>query len=147
MCTTIDGKILGDRWGKLPGVKNSATLFETTAASFGIGARLVGTTTMRGFAGRRVKLPRAKKPVVHRDHIADKNAKRLAIGVDAKDVLRFQENEVDGDHFVLLVTDRVGDDYLAHLQSAGVSYVRRVSHLSPGPPHHGASAKHLVPII
>ena len=32
MCTTIDGKILGDRWGKLPGRKDSATLFETTAA-------------------------------------------------------------------------------------------------------------------
>ena len=123
MCTTIDGKILGDRWGKLPGRKDSATLFESTAASFGIGAWLVGTTTMKEFAGRNVKLPRAMKPFVHRDHIADKNAKRLAIGVDAKGVLRFQENEVDGDHVVLLVTERVGDDYLAHLQSAGVSYL------------------------
>ena len=123
MCTTIDGKILGDRWGKLPGGKDSATLFETTAASFGIGAWLVGTTTMKEFAGRNVKLPTARQPVVRRDHIADKNAKRLAIGVDAKGVLRFQENEVDGDHVVLLVTERVGDDYLAHLQSAGVSYL------------------------
>ena len=123
MCTTIDGKILGDRWGKLPGCKDSATLFETTAASFGIGAWLVGTTTMKEFAGRNVKLPPARKPVVRRDHIADKNARRLAIGVDAKGVLRFQENEVDGDHVVLLVTDRVGDDYLAHLQAAGVSYL------------------------
>jgi 5-amino-6-(5-phosphoribosylamino)uracil reductase len=70
-----------------------------------------------------VRLPRAKRPVVRRDHIADKNAKRLAVGVDAKGVLRFQENEVDGDHVVLLVTDRVGDDYLTHLQSAGVSYL------------------------
>jgi riboflavin biosynthesis pyrimidine reductase len=70
-----------------------------------------------------VKLPRAKKSVVRRDHIADKDAKRLAIGVDAKGVLRFQKNEVDGDHVVLLVTDLVGDDYLAHLQSAGVSYL------------------------
>src|SRR5262245_2612743 len=32
MCTTIDGKILGDRWGKLPSHEDSATLFETTAA-------------------------------------------------------------------------------------------------------------------
>jgi riboflavin biosynthesis pyrimidine reductase len=123
MCTTIDGKILGNRWGKLPGLKDGGALFETTAASFGIGAWLVGTTTMKEFAGRNVKLPRARKPVVHRDHIADKNTKRLAIGADAKGVLRFQESEVDGDHVVLLVTDLVGDDYLAHLQSAGVSYL------------------------
>ena len=30
---------------------------------------------------------------------------------------------MDGDHVVLLVTERVGDDYLAHLQSAGVSHL------------------------
>jgi 2,5-diamino-6-(ribosylamino)-4(3H)-pyrimidinone 5'-phosphate reductase len=123
MCTSIDGKILGDRWGKLPGGKDSATLFETTAASFGIGAWLVGTTTMDEFDGSKVRLPRSKNRVFRRDYIADKKAKSLAIGADAKGVLRFQESQIDGDHVVLLVTDRVSDDYLAHLQSAGVSYV------------------------
>ena len=123
MCTTVDGKILGDRWGKLPGHKNSADLFETTAASFGIGAWLVGTTTMDEFDGRKTRLPRAPKTFVRGDYIANKKAKRLAIGADAKGILRFQTDEVEGDHVVLLVTDRVGDDYLAHLQSAGVSYL------------------------
>ena len=123
MCTTIDGRILGNRWGKLPGHKNSAALFETTAASFGIGAWLVGTTTMKEFAGRNVKLQHTRKPVPHRDHVANHKTKRLAIGVDAKGVLRFQENEVQGDHVVLLITERVSNDYLAHLQSAGVSYL------------------------
>ncbi len=123
MCTSIDGKILGQRWGKLPGGRDSAELFETTAASFGIGAWLVGTTTMKEFAGRNVKLPRARQPVARRDFIANKRAKRLAIGADVKGVLRWQENEVDGDHVVLLVTNRVTDDYLAHLQAAGVSYL------------------------
>jgi 2,5-diamino-6-(ribosylamino)-4(3H)-pyrimidinone 5'-phosphate reductase len=124
MCTTVDGKILGDRWEKIPGYKRgSSDLFETTAASFGIGAWLVGTTTMEEFDGRKTKLPRAPKGFVRRDHIANKNAKRLAIGADAKGVLRFQENEVDGDHVVLLVTDLVSNDYLAHLQAAGASYL------------------------
>jgi 2,5-diamino-6-(ribosylamino)-4(3H)-pyrimidinone 5'-phosphate reductase len=80
MCTSVDGKIIGDRRGKLPGYKHESDLFETTAASFGI-------------------------------------------GTDAKGVLRFQQNEVGGDHVVLLVTDRVSNDYLAHLQTAGVSYL------------------------
>jgi hypothetical protein len=47
MCTTIDGKILGNRWGSIAGHPGSAHLFETTAASFGIGAWIVGTTTMK----------------------------------------------------------------------------------------------------
>lgn len=123
MCTTVDGKILGHRWGKLPGYKHESDLFERTAASFGIGAWLVGTTTMDEFDGRKTKLPRASKNFRHQDHIANPRAKRLAIGADAKGVLRFQENEVDGDHVVVLVTERVSNDYLAHLQSAGVSWL------------------------
>jgi len=123
MCTTVDGKILGRRWGKLHGYKHESDLFETTAASFGIGAWLVGTSTMDEFDGQKTKLPRARHSVFRHDFVANKNAKRLAIGADAKGVLRFRENEVGGDHVVLLVTDRVGKDYLAHLQVAGVSYL------------------------
>jgi 2,5-diamino-6-(ribosylamino)-4(3H)-pyrimidinone 5'-phosphate reductase len=123
MCTSIDGKILGERWGTLPGYKHQSDLFEITAASFGIGAWLVGTTTMDEFDGPKTELPRTQTTIPKRDYIANPNAKRLAIGADAKGVLRFQENEVDGDHVVLLVTERAGNDYLAHLQSARVSYL------------------------
>jgi riboflavin biosynthesis pyrimidine reductase len=121
MCTSLDGKIIGQRWGKLPGYKHESDLFENTAASFGIGAWLVGTTTMEEFDGRKTPLPRAPRSSPRRDHIATKKAKSFAIGTDAKGVLRFQDNEVGGDHVVLLVTDRVSNDYLAHLQAAGVS--------------------------
>ncbi len=123
MCTTVDGKIIGSRWGKLHGYKHESDLFETTAASFGIGAWLVGTTTMDEFDGRKTKLPRAGNPVSRRDHVVNRNAKRLAIGADAKGVLRFRENEIEGDHIVLLLTDRVSNNYLAHLHAAGVSYL------------------------
>jgi len=47
MCTTIDGKILADRWRELPGGKAAGNLFESTAATFGIGAWLVGTRSAR----------------------------------------------------------------------------------------------------
>ena len=123
MCNTIDGRILGERWPKLPGGQDSAELFESTADSFGIGAWIVGTNTMREFAGRNVKLKRARRPVERADHVADRRARRFAIGADAKGVLRFQKPDVDGDHVVLLVSSRVSDDYLSHLQDAGVSYL------------------------
>src|SRR5215472_4609102 len=123
MCTSVDGRILGHRWGKLPGYKHESDLFETAAASFGIGAWLVGTTTMDEFDAHKFRLPAAPKSFVRKDHIAKENAKRLAIGADANGVLRFKNNEVGGDHVVLLVTDRVGNDYLAQLQAAGVSYL------------------------
>ncbi|HVW69506.1 MAG TPA: dihydrofolate reductase family protein [Steroidobacteraceae bacterium] len=120
MCTTIDGKILGERW---PKTLNSLELFETTAATFGIHSWVVGTTTMREFADRRVQLRPAAAPVERKDFIADPEAKRFAIGTDAKGVLRYKRSTVNGDHVVLLVSDLVSDDYLAHLRNAGVSYL------------------------
>lgn len=123
MCTSVDGRILGERWGRLPRVGDSGKLFETTAASFGIGAWLVGNTTMKEFAGPPMRLPPASGRVDRRDHVADPSARRFAIGADAKGVLRFQEPEVNGDHIVVLVTDEVSDAYLAHLRAAGVSYL------------------------
>jgi len=104
MCTSLDGKIIGHRWGRLPGYKHESELFETTAASFGIGAWMVGTTTMDEFDGPKMKLPRAETRIPRQDFIGNKSAKSLGIGADAKGVLRFQKNEVGGDHVVLLVT-------------------------------------------
>jgi riboflavin biosynthesis pyrimidine reductase len=123
MVTTIDGKILGNRWGNIPGQSSSANLFEDTAERMNIPYWLVGTTTMKEFQGRAMKLPRAKTKIQRADHVARPNAKSLAIGADAKGVLRFQKGVTEGDHVVLLVTDQVSNDYLAHLQRAGVSYL------------------------
>ena len=123
MCTTIDGRILSKRWPRRPGGREPGELFESTADSFRIGAWLVGTTTMREFAGRSVRLKKARRRIERRDHIADPRARRFAIGADAKGVLRFQRPDVEGDHVVLLVSSRVSDDVLAHLQDAGVSYL------------------------
>jgi len=70
------GRILSDRWPRLPGGKDAGELFESTADSFGIGAWLVGTTTMREFAGRDVRLKKARRRVKRTDHIADRRARR-----------------------------------------------------------------------
>ena len=123
MVTTLDGKILTKRWGKIPGPKGGASLFETTAETFNVPAWIVGNTTMKEFAGDDQKLPPAPRDFSRVDHIARPKAKRLAIGADAKAVLRFQDGETDGDHLVVLVTERAGNAYLAHLQAAGVSYI------------------------
>lgn len=123
MVTSVDGKILGDRWGKLPGGTTTSELFESTAESFGIPSWLVGTITMREFMGKDAPLERTRERIPREDHLAQPKTKRFAIGADAKGVLRFQSGYVDEEHVVLLVTERVSNAYLAHLQKAGVSYL------------------------
>ena len=122
MCTTIDGKILTERWGRLPHGQSGAELFEGTAKRFGVPAWLIGTTTMREFASRRATLGTARGSIDRVDYMADPKAKRFGIAADAKGVLRFERGDVAGDHVVLLITHRVSDAFLAHLQRAGVSY-------------------------
>jgi riboflavin biosynthesis pyrimidine reductase len=123
MCTTIDGKILVDRWGRLPGGQSGGDLFEKTAASVGVHSWLVGTRTMSEFASKRLRLKRASHAVPAGDHIASAGVKRFAVGADAHGVLRFAVNAIEGDHVVLLVTRQVSNDYLAHLRAANVSYL------------------------
>ena len=123
MVTSVDGKILGERWGRLPRVGDSGKLFETSAARFGVAAWLVGNTTMKEFTGAPTRLPAAAGRVERKDYVADGRARRFAIGADAKGVLRFDRPEVNGDHFVMLVSEKVSDAYLMHLRAVGVSYL------------------------
>jgi riboflavin biosynthesis pyrimidine reductase len=123
MCTTIDGRILTQRWGRLPSGESGASLFERTADRFGVPAWLVGTTTMREFASPRTPLGTASRQVERSDRLADPHARRFAIGADARGVLRFKRGAVGGDHVVLLITQRASNAYLSHLQRAGVSYL------------------------
>lgn len=123
MCTTIDGRILTRRWGKLPGPKSASDLYETSAASFGVRAWIVGTTTMREFSGKDTKLKKPHGVIDDGDFVANEEANWFAIGIDAKAKLRFQKGDVDGDHVVIVTTEKAGRKYRAHLQAAGVSYV------------------------
>jgi 5-amino-6-(5-phosphoribosylamino)uracil reductase len=102
---------------------DSGSLFERTAASFAVPAWLVGTRTMQEFAARTAPLPAADGSAARTDHLAAPHARSFAIGADAHGVLRFRRADVQGDHVVLLVTQRVSDNYLAHLRTAGVSYL------------------------
>jgi 2,5-diamino-6-(ribosylamino)-4(3H)-pyrimidinone 5'-phosphate reductase len=123
MCTTIDGRILGSRWGEFPGQKRGENLFEKTHDLFKPRAWFVGTTTMKEFADKPARHPAANGRMDRKDHIANANAKKLAIGVDARGVLTYKSSETHGDHVVLIITQQVTNAYLAHLQAAGVSYL------------------------
>jgi 2,5-diamino-6-(ribosylamino)-4(3H)-pyrimidinone 5'-phosphate reductase len=125
MVTTIDGRIMGDRWGRVAGGDGSAKIFETTHDTFGVNAWLVGTTTMREFAGRPIKITPTKAKVPREDFIATQNPKGgYAIGADRKGVLPWNVSHLpDGEHAVSLLTERASNGYLAHLRAVGVSYL------------------------
>jgi hypothetical protein len=100
MVTTIDGRIMGGRWGKVAGQKGSANIFETTAATYRIPSWLVGTTTMKEFAGRPIKIRKTKDKIVREDHVVTRDAMGYAIGADRKGVLPWSTGRAQHSAFV-----------------------------------------------
>ena len=58
-----------------------------------------------------------------RDFIAEARAQSYAIAIDPSGKLTWRSNTIDDAHVITVLGERVSDDYLAFLQSRGVSYL------------------------
>jgi 2,5-diamino-6-(ribosylamino)-4(3H)-pyrimidinone 5'-phosphate reductase len=123
MFATIDGKILTRRWEHLPVSQSVGGLYDSTAGEYDVGAWLVGTKTMREFFTSGKAFSKSKTSVPAGDFIANAEAETLAIATDANGSIRFDDNEVGGDHIVILICDKTSDAYRAHLRETGISYL------------------------
>jgi riboflavin biosynthesis pyrimidine reductase len=64
----------------------------------------------------------AKAPIPRTAWFAKRDAKQYAISIDPHGKVAWKSNEALGSHVVEVLTEGVADDYLAYLQSIGVSY-------------------------
>jgi riboflavin biosynthesis pyrimidine reductase len=121
MTPSIDGKIVPWNW---PSLRIASAEYERTAATLGADAWIIGRVSMEPYAGKS-KVPRRtlKRRIPRRDFIAQPDAKSYAIAIDPSGKLTWRSNAIDGEHVITVLSQRVPDDYLAFLQSRGVSYV------------------------
>jgi 2,5-diamino-6-(ribosylamino)-4(3H)-pyrimidinone 5'-phosphate reductase len=134
MMTSVDGRIVVDRW---PPLGDGRAEYERTAATYDANAWMCGRITMEPFAGglrdtdelEREGAARNTPCEARGDFIASGGKReadmpvRYAIAIDPSGRLLWKTNEIDGDHVVTVLTDRVSDDYLAQLRDRGVSYL------------------------
>jgi riboflavin biosynthesis pyrimidine reductase len=125
MMTSLDGKILSDKWGSSAKVKKLVKSFETIHEELGYKAWIVGRTTMEkdftDYAEPIIK--RGKNDIDRKDFVAEHHSESFAIAIDAHAKLGWKESKMQGDHVVTILTEDVADGYLAHLQEIGVSYL------------------------
>jgi riboflavin biosynthesis pyrimidine reductase len=125
MMTSVDGKILGEKWGDSPKVKVLRDKFEQAHEKLGIGAWIVGRTTMEkdftDFAPPVLK--KGHQEVDRSDFVAEHEGDSFAIAIDAGAKLGWNEPAMEGDHVITILTEGVPDAYLAHLKDIGVSYI------------------------
>jgi riboflavin biosynthesis pyrimidine reductase len=125
MMTSVDGKILSDKWGTSAKVKTLIKNFESAHDALGHKAWIVGRTTMeKDFTN--FEKPIVKKGTQHidrTDFIAEREVESFAIAIDAHGKLGWKESTMQGDHVITILTEGVANGYLAHLREIGVSYI------------------------
>lgn len=125
MMSTINGRIITENWGDKQTKKKYTSLYEKCHNSFDSDGWMCGRVTLeKDFTdGKKPILSKKKEPVARKPFIGDKEAKSFAIAIDAKGKLGWEENNVDGDHIIEVLTEEVKDSYLHYLQSKNISYL------------------------
>jgi len=120
MLPSIDGRIVIRDWK----LNNATREYERTAATFDADAWIIGRISMEPYAGKaRVPARRTRQRIAREDFIAGHDASSYAIAIDPSGKLRWRASDIDGEHVITILTESVSDDYLAFLQSKGVSYL------------------------
>ena len=124
MATSLDGRIVVDGWPSAAEVRRE---YERVHASYDADGWMCGRITMEPFAGAvRSDAEVAREyagEATRDDFIAEHQAKSFAFAIDPGGRLAWQSSDIDGDHVVAILSERVSDEYLAMLRDRGVSYL------------------------
>jgi riboflavin biosynthesis pyrimidine reductase len=124
MLASVDGRIVTAGWPLSPEGRRH---YEQVHASYDPDGWICGRVTMEPFA-KRVR----SEAEVAREHpggppredfLAPGAYESFAFAIDPGGRLAWESNDIDGDHVVAILSERVSDDYLAFLRERGVSYL------------------------
>lgn len=128
MISSVDGRLLPDRWNR-PGARaDISEVYEKAASSFSADGWIVGRATMAEYAacvhqGEPAALRGGSEPAPE-PFAGDRGGRPLAVFVDPKGRLLSDEATLPtGEHLVAVLSPHVAESHLAKLRSAGVSYV------------------------
>jgi 2,5-diamino-6-(ribosylamino)-4(3H)-pyrimidinone 5'-phosphate reductase len=118
---SLDGRIASSRWQLSPEGRSE---YEATAATHQSNAWMCGRITMAAFANGKSAALNSDAPAISKtDYIASHPQTSFAIALDQAGKLYWARNEIGGDHLITVLTEKVSNDYLAHLRTAGISYL------------------------
>jgi 2,5-diamino-6-(ribosylamino)-4(3H)-pyrimidinone 5'-phosphate reductase len=126
MSVSTDGRIVVDGWPD-PVVAAVHREYEQVHASYEPDGWLCGRVTMEPFAGGvRPEVEVAREHAggpAREDFVAPGDFDSFAFALDPSGRLAWETADIDGDHVVAILSERVSDEYLAVLRERGVSYL------------------------
>ncbi len=126
MGTSIDGRLHPSRFtSPAKGISRDVLRghYERVHDQFGADGWIVGRRTMSEMAKGAERTPADAPKVAREAHVAARNGRKLAIGIDPSGRVHYGKDNVGGDHVVAVLGEEVPDGYLAELKEDGVSYV------------------------
>ena len=120
MLSSVDGKIDG---AVLKAVTGNGE-YEATGAMLKGDAWVCGRTTMQQhFAEAELFVSTSNKPAGPQPVYVARRAKSYAVSIDTTGKLRWSDSDIDGDHLICVVSERVPEDYLSMLREKRISYI------------------------
>ncbi len=126
MSTSIDGRLHPSRFtSPATGISRDVLRghYERVHDQFGADGWIVGRKTMSEMAKGTERTPGDARAVAREAHVAARNGRKLAIGIDPSGRVHYGKDNVGGDQVVAVLGEQVSDGYLAELKEDGVSYV------------------------
>jgi riboflavin biosynthesis pyrimidine reductase len=129
MMSSLDGRIVTDGWPISPEGRRQ---YELVHADYAPDGWLCGRVTMAQHFAQRTRseaeLAREHRGAPREDFVAPGEHDSLAFAVDTRGHLVWDTSDIDGDHVVAVLSERVSDEYLASLRERGVSYLLAGAH-------------------
>jgi len=120
MLASIDGKIDGSFLRAVTGAGD----YESTGAMLKGDAWVCGRITMQQhFADNAPFISASNRPAGPQPVYVARRSQSYAISVDTIGKLRWSKNNIDGDHLICVVSERVPEDYLILLRKKKISYI------------------------
>jgi riboflavin biosynthesis pyrimidine reductase len=124
MLASVDGRIVTGGW---PLSAEARKQYEVVHASYAADGWICGRVTMEPFASAQRSEDEVRREhaggAPREDFRAPGEHDSFAFAVDPSGRLAWASNDIDGDHVVTILSERVSDEYLAFLREHGVSYL------------------------
>jgi 2,5-diamino-6-(ribosylamino)-4(3H)-pyrimidinone 5'-phosphate reductase len=124
MMASIDGRIVTEGW---PLSDDGRRQYELLHETYDAQGWLCGRVTMEQHFAQRVRseseIGREYHGPAREDFVADGDHESFAFALDSHGRLAWDSNDIDGDHVVAILSERVSDEYLTSLRERRVSYL------------------------
>lgn len=122
--SSLDGRIVTDGW---PQSQEGRREYEVVHENYAADGWICGRVTMEEHFAQGLRsdaeIAREHHGAPREDFRAPGEHDSFAFAVDSSGRLAWETSDIDGDHVVAILSERVSDEYLAFLRGRGVSYL------------------------